>query len=160
MTWQRSVLADVLGDSDAKVILVEDGRLVVHVRDDDRDDRHRGVGRYLVVDQLGSSNLEGIDAAVLQDPGVLAVERHVGRDQSADRDVTVAGHLEIKVIRVIVLQCQQQTPRLAGVTVARSHYQDRVTSCGVLRQRRAVRRIQENGWLILRNEQFMPSSLN
>lgn len=96
--------------------------------------------------------MEGVNAAVLQDLRILAIERHIGRHQFADGYITVAGHFEIEVARILVFQRQQQIPRLARVAVASSHYQNRVTSWGVLRKRRAIRRIQENGWLILRDK--------
>jgi len=148
-TWQRSIFSGILGDFDAKVIFVENGREVVHVLDDDRDHRRRDIGWYLIVDQLDGNNLKGVNATVLQNSRILAIEGHVSRDQFTDRDVTLAGHLEIEVAGIFILQHQHQISRLAGVTVTRSRYQDRVTSWGVLRKRRAVRRIQENGWLIL-----------
>lgn len=105
MTWQRSVLSNIFGDLDAKVILIENGHEVVHVRDNDRDDRRRGVGWYLVIDQLGGLDLEGVDTAILQNLGIFAIEWYVGRHQFADGYITVARHLEIKMARVFVLQC-------------------------------------------------------
>lgn len=102
MTWKRSVLSNILGDPDVEVLLVEDWHEIVHVRDDNRDSRRRGIRRDLIVDQFGRPDLEGVNAAVLQDPGVLAVERHVGGDQPAHGDITIARHLEIEMASIVV----------------------------------------------------------
>jgi hypothetical protein len=132
-----------------KDVLVELWDHVVDVRDDDGDGGRGRVRGDLVIDQFRRPDLEVVNTAVVEDTRVLAVEGDVGRDEVADGQLVLAADLQPEVAPVVLLEAQQQGPRLAGVSVPGPDTQDRDTRDAVLRQGRAIRRVYKTRRLIL-----------